>query len=166
MQSTESCNYYQQRDYKILPPEADCAEKAKVWWNKVPAIQDMPINSVIAIPAPESTINTDENGMVEVKGYALPSGSDGPIMRVEVSTDEGKTWQDAELLKAEEETEGELKWAWSLWTAKVKIEKGNNRRIFSRATDRSGNTQKETVEWNYRGVAYNAYGEVGGLNVV
>ena len=126
----------------------------------------MPINSVIAIPTPDSTIKVDENGMVEVKGYALPSGSDGPIVRVEVSTDEGKAWQDAELLKAEDETEGELKWAWCLWRADVKIQKGKNRKIFSRATDRSGHTQKETVEWNFRGVAYNAYGEVSGLEVV
>jgi sulfite oxidase len=166
VQVTESSNYYQQHDYKILPPEADSAEKAEQWWDKVDAIQDMPINSVIATPASDSTVHVDESGTIEVTGYALPSGSDGPIVRVEVSTDEGKTWKDAELLKAEEEEEGELKWAWSLWKARVRVEKGTDRKIFSRATDRSGNTQKETVDWNLRGVAYNAYGEASGLEVV
>ena len=166
VQTCESSNYYQQHDYKILPPEADCAEKAEQWWDKVDAIQDMPINSVIATPASDSKVSVDENGAIEVSGYALPSGSDGPIVKVEVSADEGKTWQVADLLKAEEANEGELKWAWCLWKAKVKVQKGKDRKIFSRATDRSGNTQKETVEWNLRGVAYNAYGEATGLEIV
>jgi sulfite oxidase len=166
VQTSESSNYYQQHDYKVLPPEADTAEKAEKWWGKVSAIQDMPINSVIAIPASDSTVEVDEDGTIEVKGYALPSGSDGPITRVEVSADEGKTWLDAELLGGEEPEMGELKWAWSLWRARVKIEKGKGRKVFSRATDRSGNMQVETVDWNFRGVAYNGFGEASGLEVV
>jgi sulfite oxidase len=166
IQTSESSNYYQQHDYKILPPEADCAEKAEKWWDKVSALQDMPINSVIAIPASDSMVKADENGLIEVKGYALPSGSDGPIVKVEVSTDEGETWQDAELLKNEEAEQGELKWAWCLWKTSLKVAKGKGRKIFSRATDRSGNTQVKTVEWNLRGVAYNAFGEASGLEVV
>jgi len=166
VQTTESSNYYQQHDYKILPSEADSVEKAEQWWAKVDALQDMPINSVVATPASDSTVHVDENSTVEVSGYALPSGSDGPVVGVEVSADEGKTWQVAELLKAEEEGEGDLKWAWCLWKVRVKIEKGKDRKIFSRAKDRSGNMQKATVDWNLRGVAYNAYGEASGLEVV
>lgn len=166
VQTTESSNYYQRHDYKILPPEADDAEKAEQWWDKVDALQDMPINSVVATPASDLTVHLDENGTVEVSGYALPSGSDGPVVKVEVSGDEGKTWNEARLLIEDEEGEGDLKWAWCLWKARVKLEKGKGRKIFSRAVDRSGNVQKETVDWNLRGVAYNAYGEASGLEVV
>ena len=35
------------------------------------------------------------------------------------------------------------------------------KRIWSRATDKGGNTQEaEHSEWNFRGVAYNGYGTV------
>jgi sulfite oxidase len=126
----------------------------------------MPINSVIAIPASSSTISLDADGSIEVKGYALPSGSDGPITKVEISTDEGATWQLADLLEDEETSGAELKWAWCLWRARVRIEKGPGRRVLSRATDTSGNTQAQCPEWNLRGVAYNGYGEAGELTVV
>jgi sulfite oxidase len=166
VQLEESSNYYQQHDYKILPPEADCKEKAERWWSKVPAIQDMPINSVIALPASKSTVVPDSKGFIEVKGYALPSGADGPITKVEVSVDDGKTWVEAKLKSGEEyEGEGvELKWAWMLWEAKVKVGKGMVG-ILSRATDTSGQRQERCPEWNFRGVGYNGYGEVAGVNV-
>jgi sulfite oxidase len=153
-------------DYKILPPEATCKEEAEKWWDRISALQDMPINSVIAIPASSSTIHLDSDGTTEVKGYALPSGSDGPITKVEISTDEGATWQPAELLEDQETRGAELKWAWCLWRARVRIEKGKGRRVLSRATDSSGNTQAQCPEWNFRGVAYNGYGEAGELDVV
>ena len=166
VQLEESSNYYQQHDYKILPPEADCKEKAERWWSKVPAIQDMPINSVIALPVSNGTVVPDSNGFIEVKGYALPSGADGPINKVEVSVDDGKTWVEAKLKSGKEyEAEGvELKWAWMLWEAKVKVGKGMVG-ILSRATDTSGQRQERCPEWNFRGVGYNGYGEVTGVNV-
>ncbi|OCL09349.1 sulfite oxidase-like protein [Glonium stellatum] len=168
VQLTESPNYYQQHDYKILPPEADCVEKAKNYWHRVPAIQDMPVNSVIAIPANESKVELCEDGCVEVKGYALPGGEDGPVIKVEVSADGGSTWEDAELIKCveNEEKDVSLKWAWCLWRAKVKLEKGTGKRLLSRATDKGGNVQTRCPEWNLRGVAYNGYGESKDLEVV
>lgn len=166
VQLEESHSYYQQHDYKILPPEADCKEKAEEWWGKCDSIYDMPVNSVIGVPKSESTVQRDTDGTIEVKGYALPSGSDGPIVRVEVSTDDGKTWSDAELLRDDGVTDAELKWAWCLWKTKVKLDKGKNVTILSRATDKSGQTQARCPQWNFRGVAYNGYGEAFGLEIV
>jgi sulfite oxidase len=166
VQMCESDSYYQQHDYKILPPEADTKEKAEEWWGKVGALQEMPVNSVIGVPKSDSKVERDADGTVEVKGYALPSGADGPIVKVEVSADGGESWMDAELIRDYEGNDAELKWAWCLWKAKVKVEKGKNVNIYSRATDRSGNTQDKTAVWNFRGVAYNGYGEVSGLEVV
>jgi sulfite oxidase len=170
VQLTESSNYYQQHDYKILPPQAETAEQAEKWWGRVPAIMDMPINSVIGVPKQGSRVERDGEGKVEVRGYALPCGADGPIVKVEVSGDGGESWVDAELLGAGGEIEGqegvELKWAWCLWKARVGVEKGMDRVILSRATDASGNMQERCPEWNFRGVAYNGYGEVTGLEIV
>jgi sulfite oxidase len=166
VQMQESHSYYQQHDYKILPPEADTKENAEKWWAKCDSIQDMPVNSVIGVPASKSTVHVDQDGMVEVKGYALPSGADGPIVTVDVSTDGGETWTPAEIVKYEQEEGVELKWAWCLWTAKVKLEKGKGRAIHSRATDASGNTQPKCPGWNFRGVGYNGYGEAFGLEVM
>lgn len=169
VQMCESESYYQQHDYKILPPEADSKEKAEEWWGRVGALQDMPINSVIGVPKSGSTIHRDNDHTIEVKGYALPSGADGPIVRVEVSVDGGETWTDAKLVTAYEgkaAEEVELKWAWALWNARVKVDKGKDVKIFSRATDKSGSTQEKSSAWNFRGVAYNGYGEAYGLEIV
>jgi sulfite oxidase len=50
VQASETENHYQKRDCKILPPEATNKEEAEKFWDKFPALQDMPINSVIRVP--------------------------------------------------------------------------------------------------------------------
>ena len=229
VQAGESPNFYQQRDYKILPPEATDAAAAEGWWGRVPAIQDMPVNSVVAIPGRGETVvrrrrrkmkskgrmkvdDVDEKkeeegeeegwgvgdeyeGKVYVKGYALPAGEDGPVVRVEVSGDGGLMWTDARLIAPfsssysspsssssssspggkkqnqdpnddEQQKHHTSKWAWTLWEAYVWMEPGQGRKILSRATDTAGNTQPACPQWNFRGVAYNGYGEVDELTVV
>lgn len=162
VQRTESPNFYQQHDYKILPPEAITWEIAEDYWNKVPAIQCMPVNSVVAVPDDNETVKLSPDGRMEVKGYAVPFGNQGPVSRVEVSTDEGKTWIDAEL----DRSEGQNKWCWILWKARVKAEKGEKKTIYSRATDSAGNTQEKFSQWNIRGVGYNGYGASWNVTIV
>ena len=153
VQFTESENFYQKRDYKILPPEATDKTKAKKHWDATPALQDMPINSVIGSPQSGDTVKLGTDRIIEVRGYALPQGADGPIIKVEVSADEGETWRVAELI-------GERgKWSWALWRVRMRMESGGKQRIFSRATDKGGNVQCANPQWNLRGVAYNGYGE-------
>ncbi|KAF4534062.1 sulfite oxidase [Lasiodiplodia theobromae] len=170
VQRSESPNYYQQRDYKILPPNIDSPEKADRddAWDHVPAIQDMPVNSVIGVPTANTKVERDAAGAIDVKGYALPAGSSGPVTKVEVSGDGGRTWQDAELLGDEhhEENGTSLKWAWRLWRTTIKMEEGKGRTLLSRATDKGGNMQEKRSPWNLRGCAYNGYGEVRGLEIV
>lgn len=168
VQSVESANFYQQHDYKILPPEVDSPEKAKDFWHRVPAIQDMPVNSVIGMPTNGATVRRDEDGKIEVRGYALPSGTGGPVVKVEVSVDGGKAWQDAQILGRNDMIEDgtSLKWAWCLWHAKLEAGKGKGKRILSRATDKAGNVQEERSQWNLRGCAYNGYGEVKDVEIV
>lgn len=161
VQEGESPNYYQQRDYKILPPEATDSETAEQFWDKTPALQHMPVNSVIALPETNSTVQRSQDGTVAVEGYALPCGMGGPVTRVEVSTD-CENWMDAELISHPEDS----KWSWKLWKAAITIEAGRNRVIYSRATDKTGARQEKQSQWNLRGVGYNGYGEAKGLTVV
>lgn len=172
----ESQNHYMQRDYKVLPPDAIDAESAEKYWETTPPLMAMPCNSVVAHPTSGDTVelgvgNSDK--VLEVKGYALPYGDDGPIIKVEVSLDDRKTWQEAELVNPGSAG----KWAWSLWTYKVTLQdlarvgkqgedgrKGVLISILSKATDAGGNTQ-EDCEWNLRGVGYNGYGEAQDVRV-
>ncbi|KAI7971747.1 hypothetical protein EIK77_002748 [Talaromyces pinophilus] len=161
----EHCqNYYQQYDYKVLPPEVDDSDKAKEYWMKVPPLLDMPINSVIAAPDDGETI-VSRNGRVDVKGYAVPQGRDGPVTRVEVSGDGGKTWVDGQFEVPEGKNVND-KWCWKLWKASVPMEKGSGQVVLSRAFDAAGNTQQESSPWNLRGVAYNGYGMSKDLKIV
>lgn len=160
VQREMSSNHYMHYDYKVLPEEAVDSESAKKFWHITPPVIEMPVNSVVAVPEDGSTVQTDADGMVVVKGYAVPSGDDGPVVKVEVSTD-GDNWAEAELLTHENES----KWSWKLWQAKVKLGRGEGRAVFSRATDKAGNTQPRHSQWNLRGVCYNGYGEAKDLKV-
>jgi sulfite oxidase len=176
VQLPESDNHYMQRDYKILPPEATDVLKAEKFWTCTPSMMDMPINSIIGAPEAGSRVVVDEEGCVEVRGYALPAGMDGPVVSVQVSGDGGISWVDAKLnfgghevvngLNKIIESRRKVRWAWCLWTAKVKVEKGIGRVIVSKAIDFGGNTQPKDCQWNLRGVAYNAWGQADDLEVV
>lgn len=161
VQDRESPNFYQQRDYKILPPDAVDRASAEKYWQSTPAMYDTPINSIVAVPADDETISLPSSGIVEVKGYAVPQGADGPVTRVEVSADGGKSWVDAELCGSNRD----MKWCWVLWTARLKLSPGSGQEIMSRATDAGGNTQEEQSQWNLRGVGYSGYGRARNLRV-
>ena len=163
VQKEESTNEYQRCDYKILPPEATDMEIAKKFWDSTPALQDMPVNSAIASPPTGTTVTLSPKGTVLVKGYALPSGDQGPIVHVEVSADGGHTWREAQIVHGGQKAS---KWAWSLWEVEMKMDKGSNGQLLSRATDKGGNTQPSSPVWNLRGVCYNGYGEARDLTLV
>lgn len=179
IQTEESPNYYMKNDYKILPPEVQTAKQAAENWHKVAPLQRMPVNSAICRPSSGDTIHADRlpNGELEIAGYALPRGDEGPVVLVEISIDQGKTWEAATIVSpsldelAEPGAEEKYRWSWSLWKHSLSADKtakiDRRTKIWSRATDRAGNMQKlEDVKWNYRGVGYNGFGEVKGLNII
>ena len=163
VQSEESDNFYQQFDYKILPPEAVDAEAAKSYWGETPPLQDMPLMSVIAMPQTGEVVERSASGTVLVKGYAVPSAGQGPVTSVEVSADDGKTWKDANIVAGGGR---ECKWSWALWEIEIHLNKGQGQRLLSRAKDRGGNEQNPHPQWNLRGVAYDGYGEARDLSVL
>jgi hypothetical protein len=86
-------------------------------------------------------------GPVTLQGRAW-SGH-GPIERVEVSTDGGASFADAEL----EEPVGDA--AWVGWRFGWDPEPGSHV-VSSRATDAAGNVQPLDPPWNLKGYANNA----------
>ena len=73
----------------------------------------------------------------------------GPVVRVEVSSDDGRSWSDAKL----DEAVGEFGWArWSYrWDAPA-----GDHVLCSRATDAAGNVQPVDPEWNFGGYVNNS----------
>jgi sulfite oxidase len=156
----ESESFWQQSDYKTFSPNVDWDN---VDWSSSPAIQNMPVTSSITYPAPGAVIERDGDDelTVKVKGYAWSGGGNG-IIRVDISVDDGHTWQDATLKKVDQEPgQG---WAWALWECDVAIPKGHSGPIdiVAKATDESCNTQPERAEgiWNLRGVVCNTWPKV------
>jgi DMSO/TMAO reductase YedYZ molybdopterin-dependent catalytic subunit/DNA-binding winged helix-turn-helix (wHTH) protein len=85
-------------------------------------------------------------GTVELEGRAW-SGS-GPIERIEVSSDGGASWADADL------GEPASPYAWTPWTYAWDAEPGAYE-LSPRATDAEGNTQPLEQPWNLHGFANN-----------
>mmetsp|Transcript_71245 Transcript_71245/g.170157 ORF Transcript_71245/g.170157 Transcript_71245/m.170157 type:complete len:578 (+) Transcript_71245:23-1756(+) len=154
----ESQSHWQQNDYKAF--------NSSVTWetadfSSLPAIQDMPVNSAISLPAAKSLVQLTPEGSVEMKGWAWSGGGRG-IARVEVSAD-GHTWTEAELQRPEGQSLTRT-WAWTLWKANLPIPKelqqpGKALTLMVKAADANYNVQPETIEsvWNIRGVLCNGW---------
>ena len=154
----ENDGHWQQNDYKGFSPNID--------WNNVnykiaPAIQDLPVQSAITVPA-AGTVLDPESDEVKVKGYAWAGGGRG-IVRVDLSADGGKTWHTADLKKLPQPLT--KSWAWTLFSATIPLEadvgtddstSSNNKKyeIICKAVDSSYNSQPDTTApiWNLRGV--------------
>lgn len=86
-------------------------------------------------------------GQVPLTGRAWSGHA--PITRVEVSTDDGRTWRDAEL-----EPDHGHRWAWRRWDTTWHAAPGQHV-LAVRATDADGNTQPVEQAWNSGGFANN-----------
>jgi sulfite oxidase len=107
------------------------------------------VKSLIAAPA---TDWTSKSHVVNIHGAAWAGEAD--IVKVEISTDAGASWQTAQLGREQ------AKYAWRLWSHNWKAPKAGDYTILSRATDNQGRTQPEIAEWNPSGYLYNAYDQV------
>jgi DMSO/TMAO reductase YedYZ molybdopterin-dependent catalytic subunit len=107
------------------------------------------VKSLIAGPLEGSTVRS---GVVHIEGVAWAGEAD--VVRVEVSTDAGSSWQTAELGK------DQSRYAWRLFSYKWKAPKAGDYVIASRATDSQGRTQPATPVWNPSGYLNNAIDQV------
>jgi sulfite oxidase len=139
VQDRPSDNHMQQRDYKLLPPDVTAET---VDWAQGMTIYDMPLNSAICKPASHAELNA---GSVTLRGYAIATAR--AIMRVDVSSDGGRKWRQAEL-----EHDADAPWSWTLWRATLDLPKGDHELVV-RAWDSAGQTQPASPDdtWNFKG---------------
>ncbi|CAK9795358.1 Sulfite oxidase, mitochondrial [Anthophora plagiata] len=154
----ENQSQWQQYDYKGFSPSTDWDN---VDFSKAPAIQEMPVISAICTPAPCETI-VPINGKINVKGYAW-SGGGRKIIRVDVTSDQGRTWHTANLDCEDTNAKEGRYWSWTLWSIDLPIdERCKETEIWAKAVDASYNVQPESFRniWNLRGFLCNAYHRV------
>uniref|UniRef100_A0A0N8E9T1 Sulfite oxidase n=2 Tax=Daphnia magna TaxID=35525 RepID=A0A0N8E9T1_9CRUS len=151
----ESESHWQQCDYKSFNPSTDWD---KVDFSTAPAIQEMPVTSVVCEPHDGEKVKLKKDKL-NLRGFAWSGGGRG-IVRVDVSIDLGKTWHVAELL---DPVKLSKQWAWTRWQANLPVQTtGQETEIWVRAVDSSYNTQPEGMEhlWNMRGVLAVAYHKI------
>ena len=164
--------YWQQVSYRIHPPgvEPDVNEHIDTvdTWEQLeggveyPYTFDATVMSLIGTPDGTSPITPQGDGTVEVRGVAW--AGDEAVDRVEVSTDGGETWAEAELFGPE------YAGAWRLFRYDWAVEPGRYV-LLSRGTDELGRRQPSRISesdawrdaldndefpWNEGGYAANA----------
>lgn len=152
VQAEPSDNHYQARAYKLFPPTVN---SQNVDWAKGIMLGELSVNAIICGPLKHETVPA---GDVLVFGFAI-SGGGRNIERVDVSADDGKTWETAELLA--QPGNREHPYAWRFWRLRVKLEPGEHQ-LVARAWDAAANSQPEDIAqiWNFKGYMNNAYHRV------
>lgn len=143
-----STNHFQASAYRLLPADLD-PEDARPG-DGIP-LGAIVLNTAILEPAPETTV---PEGPLHVAGYAL-AGDERTVARVEVSTDRGRSWQQAVV-------DGPPRpFAWRRWHAELEAPAGAME-IVARAWDSAGSTQPEEPShvWNPKGYANSSWARV------
>jgi sulfite oxidase len=141
LRSEPWAGYFQRVVYRLLTPDEAPAPDRGI------ALGLIALNSAVLSPADGATVAA---GPVTVSGYAF-AGGDRSVQRVDVSTDRGGSWAQAELL------EDLGRWAWRQWRITLTLEAGEHE-IVVRAWDSSAATQPEdeAALWNPKGYVNNA----------
>ncbi|WP_336362735.1 sulfite oxidase [Halalkalicoccus salilacus] len=120
------------------------------------------------ITAPDDGATLSSSGTIEIRGLAW--AGENPVERVEVSTDGGDTWTDADLGEA-----ALGRYAWRRFRIEWEPEAGEHR-LLARATDAKGRIQPsrmadpdpqrtgiedDAYPWNTQGYGNNAYRPLG-----
>jgi DMSO/TMAO reductase YedYZ molybdopterin-dependent catalytic subunit len=111
-------------------------------------VKEINIKSIIVEPLNAETIPA---GIVPIRGAAY-AGEAG-IQSVDVSVDDGQTWQPANLIGPEET------YAWRHWEYLWDARKPGQFTLMARATDTMGRRQPETANWNVLGYGNNGIRE-------
>jgi sulfite oxidase len=143
LRDAPSDGYYQATAYRLLRPDEQPGVGIGLELGEVALNADV-LSHVDGEGVPA--------GPAELRGYAF-AGGDRHVVRVEVSTDDGASWYDAELL------EDLGRWAWRLWRLRVDLPAGEHT-ILTRAWDSAAATQPEHAEtvWNPKGYVNSAWG--------
>ena len=133
--------YFQHVVYRLLPADGTPGPGAGMPLGLVA------LNSDVLSPRDGQTVTA---GPMELRGYAF-AGGDRYVSRVDVSTDAGVSWTQADLL------EDLGRWAWRHWRITLDLPAGEHE-LLVRAWDSSAATQPEdeAALWNPKGYVNNA----------
>jgi DMSO/TMAO reductase YedYZ molybdopterin-dependent catalytic subunit len=112
-------------------------------------IGGMPVKSFIMNPSDQDRIKLEPTLL---SGIAW--AGEEQTSRVEISTDAGRHWRDAQL------SPQNLPFAWRLWTLHWTPPEEGYYTIMSRATDSTGRVQPIVATWNPSGYLYNAIDQI------
>lgn len=113
------------------------------------AITGMPVKSIIARPGDGSHVRL---GPLRISGAAW--AGENEVKRVDISTDEGRTWQPTTF------GPDKARYAWQLWEYLWKPPATGSYVVISRATDSAGRTQPAEQAWNPSGYLWNVMDRV------
>lgn len=143
VQEREAEGYYMKTAYRMPARPVNPGSKGKAI-DTIP-VEAMPVKSIIAGPDEGARVTL---GNIPIQGVAWTG--EGEVFRVEVSTDDGKMWHEAELI-------GEQRpYAWRLWRYAWRETRPGQYTVLARATDSRGQTQPMTTPWNPGGFLWNA----------
>ena len=158
----ESDNHFHYMDNRVLPEFVD-AERATAegWWFKPDyIINQLNINSAIAYPGHQEYATLAGKGQTyKVSGYCY-SGGGRKVIRVELSTDGGKTWTLTTLKHLEKPTQYGKYWCWCFWEHEIDLAElwqTEGAELLCRGWDASMNRQPEELTWNVMGMMNNSY---------
>jgi sulfite oxidase len=135
--------YYQATAYRLLPPDVEPARGAGQ------PLGELAVVGELLMPGEGDRVPA---GRVELRGYGF-AGGDRHVVRIDVSTDGGRSWRLAELLQ-------DLgRWAWRPWRLEAELAPGEHE-IVVRAWDSASAVQPEqpATLWNPKGYMNTAWG--------
>jgi DMSO/TMAO reductase YedYZ molybdopterin-dependent catalytic subunit len=111
-------------------------------------VKDIVVKSIIFEPLKGETLPA---GVVAIRGAAY--AGDAGIKGVDVSVDDGQTWNPAKLIGIQQT------YAWRHWEFLWDVRKAGDYTIMARATDTLGRQQPDTALWNVLGYGNNGIRE-------
>ena len=113
-------------------------------------IEGMPVKSYIT-----GHLDGDKIPLATTTLRGMAWAGEERITRVDVSTDSGSTWVEAQL------SSKRLPFTWRLWTTEWRPSKPGYYTVMSRATDSAGRVQPVLAAWNPSGYLFNAIDRIG-----
>ncbi|HMZ56164.1 MAG TPA: sulfite oxidase [Nitrospira sp.] len=147
VRADETPGYYMQQAYRI--PETSIQPGSGLPGTVMVPVEQMPVKSLIAAPGEGDTVR---KGPLTIQGVAWAGES--AVTQVEVSCDDGKTWEPARLL-------GEAQpYAWRQWQYVWNPKTLGPTAILCRAMDARGEQQPATSSWNPGGFLWSGWDRV------
>ena len=143
----EATGYYMQTAYRV-PAHSSTPATATNTDAMVP-VEVMPVKSLIVSPTSGESVKV---GPFTIQGVAWSGES--RVAKVELSMDEGRTWEPARLL-------GEAQpYAWRQWQVAWSAKVPGMLQVVCRATDEQGNIQPPVSAWNPSGFLWNGWDRI------